>query len=222
MKQERCSPPAATQFFSSTSDSTQVPSNQPVTPDLSCSVAVSTSTSSSVKIDCESSSKSQETVDRVSVGVVNDVTEDRWSTLSYSEVEMKGNQDKTSGREKTSGDRDQTVSAVVTIDDKTLIDSGDSSDGGKDSDDSVKIIEPSKGTVIDIDDSDTDLGADDPVHVEPLQNDVVGESSSTSTQTVQQVAVDRWQCLCFGLMLDVCVELNFNLKWKDLTSELLL
>lgn len=191
MKQERCSPPAATQFFSSTSDSTQVPSNQPVTPDLSCSVAVSTSTSSSVKIDCESSSKSQETVDRVSVGVVNDVTEDRWSMLSYSQVEMKGNQDKTSGREKISGDRDQTVSAVVTIDDKTLIDSGDSSDGGKDSDDSVKIIEPSKGTVIDIDDSDTDLGADDPVHVEPLQNDVVGESSSAGTQTVQQVAVDR-------------------------------
>ncbi|XP_076612027.1 zinc finger protein 106-like isoform X2 [Chaetodon auriga] len=80
-------------------------------------------------------------------------------------------------------ERDQNVSAAAPDD-----------DGGNESDESVKMMEPSNLDVIDVDESDhEEIVANVPVHQEPSQKSVSMEFSSASTQTFQQLDVERAQ-----------------------------
>lgn len=65
-------------------------------------------------------------------------------------------------------------------------------DGGSESDDSVKMMEPSNFVVIDSDESDIEGKVSNvPVHQEPPQESVCVEFRSANTQTCQQNDAER-------------------------------
>lgn len=100
---------------------------------------------------------------------------------SDSEEETGGNLKPAAGKPTTLPTRDENVPAAAP-----------DVEGGNESDDSVKIMEPSNVVVIDDDESDNEETVSIvPVHQEPPQTSVSVEFSSASTQTFQQNDFER-------------------------------
>ncbi|XP_034999651.2 zinc finger protein 106 isoform X2 [Hippoglossus stenolepis] len=184
----------AGQFVSSSTDAPHVPLNQPVpslpsellpplllgpshsaSPTTSAAAAASTSVNTRLQQGQESREASKDCVRTTKLP-----KEAAWMILSDSEEETRGNL----GREAADKplpeiDRDASAAALF-------------NDDGNESDDSVKMMEPSDPVVINIDESDEDLPeAVLDVSAHPEQQVSSVELSCASTQTFQQKEVDR-------------------------------
>lgn len=209
VKQEICHPPTpgqnnqfAKSVFSNT-DAPQVHLNQPVsffpsnllsplllTPlHLAAPTTSAASTSVNTPPTAESSARQQESEGLKDCVKVRSAKGQAQPAKSDSEEETGGNHGKeVKGKDAATGKsfpkREKNASAAAP-----------DSDDGNESDDSVKMMEPSNPVVIDIDESDNEdtneTVTNVPVHSEPPQMSVSVEFSSASTQTSQQVDDDR-------------------------------
>lgn len=186
-------------------DTAQIPVNQPVPlfpsdllPSLllpsPCLAAPTAAVASlkQLKAACSTSaSPSPESPARQPEQVARDGLKDCVQTTSLASKEVDSDSEEETGgnlgpaAEKPTStfvpDRDENASAAAP-----------DNDGGNESDNSVKLIEPSNVVVIDVDESDSEETVSNvPVHQEPPQKSASEEFSSASTQMFQQNDAER-------------------------------
>lgn len=146
------------------------------------------STSANTNFSPESSARQQEQVTREKlkdcVKTKRLAREEAQPVDSDSEEEMVGNIRKEPAAEKPIStyipERHQNASAAAP-----------GNDGGNESDDSVKMIEPSNPVIHIVESDNEEPVLNVPVHQEPRQMSVSAETSSSSTQTIQQKEAEK-------------------------------